>query len=150
MPITGIDWKDGEGYDIHMLRGMQGSALLGLLEVTETDGSVDDAIDYLADNADVTIEFQPSFKNTPDAGANPPTCTGFGITINNTTGSFLARPPVAADPVIHNCLIHVTAHDSKPLFGKACPEHSRRGGRRDRWEEWCGYFSEFPSQHTIL
>ena len=112
MPITGIDWKDGEGYDIHLLRGMQSSALLGLLAVTEPDGSVDDAIDYLADNADVTIDFQPSFKNAPDAGANPPTCTGFGITINNRTGSILARPPGAADPVIDNFLIHVTAHDS--------------------------------------
>ena len=71
MPITGIDWKDGEGYDIHLLRGMQGSALLGLLAVTEPDGSVDDAIDYLADNADVTIDFQPSFKNVLDAGGQP-------------------------------------------------------------------------------
>ena len=23
MPITGITWRDGEGYDVHLLRGMQ-------------------------------------------------------------------------------------------------------------------------------
>jgi hypothetical protein len=95
MPITGIDWKEREGYDIHLLRGMQSSALLELLEVTRPNGSVVNAVTYLATNADVTIDFQLSFKNTPDAGANPPTCTGFGITINNTTGSFLARPSEA-------------------------------------------------------
>ena len=95
---------------MHLLRGMQSSALLGLLEVTEPDGTVVNAVTYLAANDDVTIEFQLSFENTPDAGAT--TSTGFGITINNETGEIRVVPPPAPDPVIHNFLVHATAQDS--------------------------------------
>ena len=115
MPITGIKWRDGEGYDIHLLRGMPGAPLLGLLEVTETDGTDVDAVEYLAANADVTIDFQPTFRNLLDATVDPPTCTGFGIVINNETGAIGFAPPdpaQPADPVVHNFLIHATAQDS--------------------------------------
>jgi hypothetical protein len=112
MPITGINWKDGEGYDLHLLRGRDGPALLGLLEVTEEDGTVVDAITYLVANDDVKIDFQPTFTNLLDQTANPPTCTGLGITINNTTGSVRANPQPNPDPVVHNFLLHARAEDS--------------------------------------
>jgi IgA Peptidase M64 len=111
MPITGINWIEGEGHDIHLLRGRQGPALLGLLEVTEEDGSVTDLITYLIDNDDVTISFLPSFDNVLDLNANPPVSRGFGITINNNTGSVRAKAP-PDDPVIHNFLLHVIAEDA--------------------------------------
>ena len=103
MPITGIDWKDGAGHDLHLLRGRDGPALLGLLEVTEGDGTVVDAITYLVANDDVKIDFQPTFTNLLDQTANPPTCTGLGITINNRLGpggSF-----ASSGSIIHNFLI---------------------------------------------
>lgn len=112
MPITGIDWKDGESHDLHLLRGRDGPALLGLLEVTEEDGTVVDAITYLVANDDVKIDFQPTFTNLLDQTANPPTCTGLGITINNTTGSVRANPQPNPDPVVHNFLLHARAEDS--------------------------------------
>lgn len=115
MPITGIKWSDGEGYDVHMLRGMQSGPLLPLLQVTGTDGTDVDAVTYLAANADVTIDFQPTFNNVLDATVSPPSCTGFGIVLNNQDGAIRFAPPAAGDPPdpgVHNFLIHATAQDS--------------------------------------
>jgi hypothetical protein len=110
MPITGINWKDDEGYDIHLLRGNGRGGFIDALEFTKTDGTTEDAATYLAANADVALDFQPSFRNTLDLTVTPPVCTGFGITINNETGEI--DLPSTADPVIHNFLLHATARDS--------------------------------------
>ncbi|HEX2226718.1 MAG TPA: hypothetical protein VHM64_06230, partial [Candidatus Binatia bacterium] len=111
MPITGINWIDGEGHDVHMLRGSRREPLRDLLEFTLPDGSTEDAVTYLLTNGDVELNFQPSFRNLVDMAAVPPTCTGFGITINFETGSIQVDPP-APNPLIHNFLIHATAIDS--------------------------------------
>ncbi|HPV83226.1 MAG TPA: hypothetical protein PK866_08875, partial [Nitrospira sp.] len=80
MPITGIKWKRSREYDIHLLRGRTLPALLSAIDVELPDGSTQDATAYLAANADVTINFQPSFRNVLDLTVAPPTCSGFGIT----------------------------------------------------------------------
>ena len=64
MPITGIQWKNNREYDIHLLRGRTLPALLAAVDVELPDGSTQDAAAYLAANADVTINFQPSFRET--------------------------------------------------------------------------------------
>lgn len=112
MPITGIQWKSNREYDIHLLRGRTLPALLASIDVELPDGNTQDAATYLAANADVTIDFQPSFRNTLDLTVAPPTCTGFGITINNTNGEVRVPPPPTPAPVIHNFLLHATAQDS--------------------------------------
>lgn len=112
MPITGIEWKSGEGHDIHLLRGGRRAPLRDLLDFTLPDGSTEDAATYLADNADVELDFQASFTNVIDEDSLPPTCTGFGITINFRTGSIRVDPPPTPDPVIHNFLVHATAVDT--------------------------------------
>ena len=70
MPITGIKWKSNREYDIHLLRGRTLPALLAAVDVQLTDGSSQDAAAYLAANADVTINFQPSFRNVLDLTAS--------------------------------------------------------------------------------
>ena len=112
MPITAIAWADDAECDIHMLRGTNRPALRVSVMFTRSDGVVEDAATYLAANADVTLNFQPSFKNVMDVTVNPPTCTGFGITINNDTGEIRVDPPPTPGPVIHNFLVHATAQDS--------------------------------------
>jgi hypothetical protein len=112
MPITAINWDGDAQYDIHMLRGTGRSALLDSLTFTRSDGVVEDAPTYLAANADVTLDFQPSFKNLLDVSVDPPICTGFGITINNETGEIQVDEPPIPGPVIHNFSIHATAQDS--------------------------------------
>ena len=111
MPITGINWIDGEGHDIHMLRGSRRAPLQDLLEFTLPDGSTEDVVTYLLTNHDVTLNFQSSFRNLVDLAAVPPTCSGFGVTINLNTGSIQVDPPTP-NRVIHNFLIHATATDS--------------------------------------
>ena len=111
MPITAIDWISGEGHDIHMLRGSRRAPLSDLLEFTLPDGSTEDVITYLATNHDVELDFQASFRNEIDVAAVPPTCSGFGITINFETGSIRVDPPTP-NPLIHNFLIHANAADS--------------------------------------
>lgn len=110
MPITGINWKANEGYDLHLLRGRTSRAFRTLVEFTRDDGIKQDAADYLAANADVTLGFQPSFRNVLDMTKNPPVCTGFEMTINHETGEI--EVPITADPDIHNFLLHATAEDS--------------------------------------
>ena len=112
MPITGIQWKSNREYDIHLLRGRTLSPLLAQVNVELPDGNTQDAATYLAANADVTIDFQPSFRNVLDVTATPPTCTGFGITIDNSNGEVRVPPPPTPAPVIHNFLLHATAQDS--------------------------------------
>ena len=67
---------------------------------------------FEAANADVTIDFQPSFRNVLDLTATPPTCSGFGITINNDNGEVRVPPPPSTATTIHNFLLHATAEDS--------------------------------------
>jgi hypothetical protein len=112
MPISAIDWTGDAEHDIHMLRGTRGPALRDSVIFTRADGVVEDAPTYLAANADVTLDFQPSFKNLMDLTVVPPICTGFGITINADTGEIRVDPPPIPGPVIHNFLIHATARDS--------------------------------------
>lgn len=112
MPITAIAWADDAEYDVHMLRGTSRPALRDSVMFTRSDGVVEDAPTYIAANGDVTLSFQPSFRNEMDLTVNPPTCTGFGITINNETGESRVDPPPTPEPVIHNFLVHATAQDS--------------------------------------
>ena len=87
-------------------------ALLAAVDVELPDGSTQDAAAYLAANADVTIDFQPSFRNVLDLTATPPTCSGFGITINNENGEIRVPAPPTRRPSFHNFLLHATAQDS--------------------------------------
>jgi hypothetical protein len=112
MPITGISWKDQRHYDIHLLRGRTLPALLNEVDFKLPDGSSQDAATYLAANADVTINFQPSFRNVLDLTVTPPTCSGFGITINNDNGEIRVPAPPTPASTIHNFLLHATAEDS--------------------------------------
>ncbi|MBP8826867.1 MAG: hypothetical protein KBH05_10360, partial [Nitrospira sp.] len=112
MPITGIKWKRSREYDIHLLRGRTLPALLSAIDVELPDGSTQDATAYLAANADVTINFQPSFRNVLDLTVAPPTCSGFGITINNDNGEIRVPAPPGPATTIHNFLLHATAEDS--------------------------------------
>jgi hypothetical protein len=111
MPITGIEWKRGQGHDIHLLRGRQRTLLRDTLNFILPDGSRRDAARYLRDNADVELDFQPSFKNTIDEESIPPSRVGFGIRITVETGSIRVDPPTP-DPVIHNFLVHAIAVDT--------------------------------------
>lgn len=112
MPIRDMDWKDGEGYDIHLLRGNHRLNVRDGLEFTRPNGSTVDAATYLASNADVTLEFFPSFKHTVDVTTTPPQCTGFGIRIDTETGTVEVDAPPTPDPVIHNFILHARAEDS--------------------------------------
>jgi hypothetical protein len=76
------------------------------------DGTTQDAAAYLAANADVAINFQPSFRNVLDLTVAPPTCSGFGITINNNNGETRVPAPPSPATTIHNFLLHATAEDS--------------------------------------
>ena len=111
MPITGIKWISGEGHDIHMLRGSGRAPLQDLLEFTLPDGSTEDVVTYLLTNHDVTLKFRSSFRNLIDLAAVPPTCSGFGVTINLNTGSIRVDPPTP-NPLIHNFVIDAIATDS--------------------------------------
>jgi hypothetical protein len=112
MPITAIDWAADRECDIHLLRGTGWPELRDFVVFTRADGVVEDAPTYLAANADVTLDFQPSFNNVMDVTVDPPTCSGFGITINNETGEIEVDAPPIPGPVIHNFLVHATARDS--------------------------------------
>ena len=72
MPTTAIDWTSDSGYDRYLLRGTRGPALRALLLFIRTDGAVEDAATYLAGNADVELDFQPSFKDLLDMTTVPP------------------------------------------------------------------------------
>ena len=112
MPITGIKWKTNREYDIHLLRGRTLPALLDAVDFQLPDGTTQDAAAYLAANADVAINFQPSFRNVLDLTVAPPTCSGFGITINNNNGETRVPAPPTPATTIHNFLLHATAEDS--------------------------------------
>jgi hypothetical protein len=109
MPITDIRWKEGEGHDIHLLRGNLRLALRDAIEFQETDGSWVDASNYLLVSHDVVLSFRPSFKFVMDVTPTESVCVGFGIRINNETGR-IETP--AADPAINNFLVYVQAEDS--------------------------------------
>jgi hypothetical protein len=94
-----------------MLRGSRREPLREVLEFTLPDGSTEDAVTYLLTNHDVELDFQASFRNVIDVATVPPTCSGFGVTINFETGSIRVDPP-SPNPLIHNFLVHATAVDS--------------------------------------
>src|SRR5262245_31731364 len=112
MPITGINWKDNVGYDIHLLRGNRRPALRDGLQFTKSDGTKEDATTYLAANHDVSLDFRPAFRHDIDFTTTPAICSGFGIHINNDTGQIDVDAPPTADPVIHDFLLHAIATDS--------------------------------------
>ena len=88
MPITGMFWRGNSNQDIHVLRG-HSSRDLTHSDLTQDglrfrllDGTRQDADDYLANNNDVVLTFQPLFKGAAAGG----TFSGQGIEVDMSTG----------------------------------------------------------------
>jgi hypothetical protein len=88
-----LNWKAGEGYDIHILRGGAASKSLAA------------AFDLPANADPSTLRFDPGFDPTPGK---------FGVTVNATTGEAIASPPPtnASRVEINNFLITASVKDN--------------------------------------
>ena len=107
MPITEISWSGTSNQDIHVLRGHSTRDLtLDDLQVTDSDGNELNAHDYLADNDDVELTFQPLFNGTRTGDV----FSGQGIDVDMRTGEVTVEALPRPLPK-NNFIIEVTASD---------------------------------------
>jgi hypothetical protein len=83
MATTSLEWNDGEGYDIHVLRG--GPASKPLDQSLHVD-------------AQFPLAFEPHFKGAPNS-------PGLGVQVDTATGAVTATAPAAGQGKLRNFLM---------------------------------------------
>jgi hypothetical protein len=109
MAVNYIYWSDGTGYDVHVVAGSTSPPLGGGLGINHGAPAVDiAATDPLP--AGVTVTFRPAF-NGAVVGAGP-NFRGFGVTVDQSTGTVNAANPLPGPHFLRNFLIHATVNDA--------------------------------------